>query len=164
MIPLKLETLPEERVAEQDCVEYRRRGEAIAHRYRNRRIGVEAVSSTQVKIPISADNEPISTNRVSIGADKEPIGADKETTSDDRVLIGADRVLIERANAILEYIDKHGSIANSGAQKLLGLKASGVRKAFKPLIQAGLIEPVGEKRHRVYRRAEYNQLLSGNEL
>jgi ATP-dependent DNA helicase RecG len=86
-------------------------------------------------------------------SDSSDSSSDETLISADRALIDADKKLIERAQAILDYIDSNVEIANQNAQELLGLKDNAVRKVFSQMIEAGLIEAVGENRYRVYRRS-----------
>jgi ATP-dependent DNA helicase RecG len=85
-------------------------------------------------------------------ADKSAVSVDRPLISADRPLISADRKLNERAQLVLNFIDNYGSIANSDARKLFGLKDNAVRNIFNQMMQKGLIEAVGIRKYRTYRR------------
>jgi len=113
----------------------------------------DAIDWTVVEKPaITNDKPPTTTDKPAITGDKSVETADRKPIGADRKPIGADRILGERALLVIDYIDEHGSIVNGEAQTLLGVKDTAVKRVFKYLLQLGLIEAVGEKRHRVYRR------------
>lgn len=56
----------------------------------------------------------------------------------------------EQETLILKYIEQNGSITNSNACDLLGLKPARIRMIFKNMIIKRLIVAVGENRSRKY--------------
>jgi ATP-dependent DNA helicase RecG len=80
-------------------------------------------------------------------ADKPPITADKPP-------ITADKPPTNREQAILDFIDRHGGIANRDAREILGLKDTVVKELFRKMVKAGRIEALGGNRNRVYCRRE----------
>lgn len=72
----------------------------------------------------------------------------------DKTAISGDGTAIEKINEqeknILQYITENGSITNSQACDLLGLKHSRVRSIFNNMINEHLIVAVGDNRRRKY--------------
>lgn len=55
-----------------------------------------------------------------------------------------------RKTLICQYIEKHSSITNSEAHKLLNLQAPTVRKLFRKMLDESIIQAVGKNRSRKY--------------
>lgn len=90
---------------------------------------------------------------VSENADKVAASAERVTIGSDRVAIGSDRTTMEwRIHAVLDFIDKNNGISNGEARQLLGVASSTASKLFRQMTEDGLIEAIGEKKYRIYRR------------
>ncbi|MBQ4310250.1 MAG: winged helix-turn-helix domain-containing protein, partial [Oscillospiraceae bacterium] len=55
--------------------------------------------------------------------------------------------------AVLEYIDKNGSINNSEGCTILDLKPTRVKDLLREMVESGMIKSVGEKKNRRYIKA-----------
>jgi predicted HTH transcriptional regulator len=67
--------------------------------------------------------------------------------------VSGDRTAIEngdRISAVLEYLEVHSKASNSDFAELLGLRPTRTREILQDLVQEGLIEKHGEKRHTYY--------------
>ena len=100
-----------------------------------------------------------------IYSDKEPVIFEddifkveiplKKNQSSDKVAISSDKILIgkfeDKEYVILQFIKKNGSISNSQACKILNQKSATVRKLLKKMVDKSIIQPIGEKRGRIYK-------------
>ena len=57
----------------------------------------------------------------------------------------------DKEYVILQFIKKNGSISNSQACKILNQKSATVRKLLKKMVDKSIIQPIGEKRGRIYK-------------
>lgn len=69
--------------------------------------------------------------------DKSPITADKPPIN-------------SLENSIIEYVKSNGSITNSEACEILGLKSSRVKEILRNMVSAKLLSAVGERKSRRY--------------
>ena len=55
--------------------------------------------------------------------------------------------------AVLEYIEKNGSITNSEGCTILDLKPTRIKDLLREMVESGMIKPVGENKSRRYIKA-----------
>ncbi len=77
--------------------------------------------------------------------DKKPIKADKKPIKADKKPIKA-----ERLEAILSYVQEHGSISNREARELLDLAESTTKRILKQMVQDALLQEEGKRKDRIY--------------
>jgi ATP-dependent DNA helicase RecG len=93
--------------------------------------------------------------------DKLAINSDKRASVTEKVPVNAGMTDIfigltekvpktERKQAVLDFIDAHNGIANSDAQRLLGVSEATVKRLFKEMVAAGRLEAIGDKKGRIY--------------
>jgi ATP-dependent DNA helicase RecG len=115
----------------------------------------------------TADKSPISGDKLDVNGHKPTITDHKPTISDHITNVTTHKVpKSDRAKAVLAFIDEHNGIANSDAQKLLGIGRSMVKGLFKEMLAAKQIIAIGEKKNRFYRRpktSEDDRLVSTDE-
>jgi ATP-dependent DNA helicase RecG len=99
----------------------------------------------------------ISADKPTISADKPVMTGDKMAINGDKVAINGDKVAISREDAILDFIDNHGGIANRDVRELFDIKYSASRNLLVKMTESGLIVAVGEKKSRFYRRPKVNK-------
>ena len=90
----------------------------------------------------------------------------RDLAIDAQSAIGSDRPAIEngdRISAILEYLNENGTGRNSDFANLLELSPPRTREVLQDLIQKGLIEKHGEKRHTYYTAKQDGQEGQGGQ-
>ena len=59
---------------------------------------------------------------------------------------------LQRLKILKEYFEKNNYIDNSEAQKILNVSDSTVRRFLNKLVKGGILEAIGEKKGRKYRK------------
>jgi ATP-dependent DNA helicase RecG len=83
-------------------------------------------------------------------SDKINIGSVGVAKSGDKVATSSDK-LTESERIIVDYLESHDSVTNKVARDVTGLSSSGARKSLSKLTAKNLIEPIGERKNRLYR-------------
>ncbi len=82
-----------------------------------------------------------------MSGDKMPVSGDKKAKSGDKMPVSGDKTLISDVknltDIIMSYIEENGSITNSQAQVLLGLKTTRVREIQKDLTEKKVLDMKG---------------------
>ncbi len=109
----------------------------------------------RVEVPLfKNDNEAINSDNGAINGDNGAINGDNGAINSDNGVINGDNRAIKnldkREVIIYQYIIENGSVSNSQACELLGLKPPTVRKIFRKMIDKSIIYPTGGKRNRKY--------------
>ncbi len=112
----------------------------------------------RVEVPLfKNDNEAINSDNGAINGDNGAINGDNGAINGDNGAINSDNGVINGDNRaiknldkreviIYQYIIENGSVSNSQACELLGLKPPTVRKIFRKMIDKSIIYPTGGKR------------------